>query len=143
VGRLDDRAVYTIDYRVREPRADKVDWEDDCVHLESESRTRGRVWIDALDKSVLRVDETLTGRMEVRIPAKLQRRTSQSYMVLERADSSIRYKPVRFADPDETLLLPASVESWSVWANTPSPVQRMTHRFSDYRRFVTGGRIVQ
>ena len=34
-------------------------------------------------------------------------------MTLERADMSIRYRPVQFSDPDETLLLPCEITSSS------------------------------
>ena len=32
-------------------------------------------------------------------------------MTIERADSSIRYRRVQFAEPDETLVLPSSIET--------------------------------
>jgi hypothetical protein len=64
-------------------------------------------------------------------------------MTLERANMSIRYKSVTFRDPDETLMLPAEIISSSMWRNGGSPGNRITQSFSNYRRFVTGGRIVE
>jgi hypothetical protein len=64
-------------------------------------------------------------------------------MVLERADSSIRYQPVTFTDPDETVLLPSSIRSTTVFRNAPTPRMRVTQTFSNYRRFITGGRVVR
>jgi hypothetical protein len=55
---------------------------------------------------------------------------------------SIRYKPVAFADPDETLLLPASIDSVTVIRNSGVPRLRTTQTFANYRRYVTGGRLV-
>jgi hypothetical protein len=64
-------------------------------------------------------------------------------MVIERADSTIRYQPVRFHDPDETLLLPSSIQTLTVIRNSGAPRMRMTQTFSNYQRFITGGRIVK
>ena len=64
-------------------------------------------------------------------------------MTLERADMSIRYRPVTFSDPDETLMLPAEISPSSMWRNGGSPGSRITQSFSNYRRFVTGGRIIR
>ena len=64
-------------------------------------------------------------------------------MVIERADTSIRYRPVTFQDPDETLMLPASVETLQVIRNSGAPRVRKTQVFSKYRRFVTDGRVLE
>ena len=55
---------------------------------------------------------------------------------------SIRYRQVRFRDPDETLMLPAEIVSTAMWRNGGSPGNRITQSFSNYRRFVTAGRII-
>jgi hypothetical protein len=52
------------------------------------------------------------------------------------------FGPITFADPDETLTLPISVDSLTVVRNAGTPRVRKTQRFSNYRRFITGGRIV-
>jgi hypothetical protein len=64
------------------------------------------------------------------------------HMSLERYDSSIRYRAVRFDDPDETLTLPRLIETTTVWRGAGIHRNRMTQQFSDYRRFITGARIV-
>ena len=63
-------------------------------------------------------------------------------MAIERADSSIRYRSVTFHDPEETLMLPSSITRMIVWRNTAVNRMRMTQAFSDYRRFLTDGRVV-
>jgi hypothetical protein len=63
-------------------------------------------------------------------------------LVLERADSSIRYKLVTFTEPNEVVLLPESIEMMSLIRGSGSPRLRTTQRFSGYQRFVTGGRVV-
>ena len=47
-------------------------------------------------------------------PREQQRRGAASHMTIERADSSIHYRPVSFRDPEETLLLPATIETVTV-----------------------------
>jgi hypothetical protein len=63
-------------------------------------------------------------------------------VVFERLDSSIVFGSVTFTDPDERLTLPISVDSLQVARNAGTPRVRTTQRFSNYRRFITGGRIV-
>ena len=92
---------------------------------------------------VLRLDEHLTGWFELTVPRDHTRHGHATSMIIERADSSIRYKPVVFHDPEETLILPASIESFTVIRNAGVPRLRTTQEFSSYRRFMTGGRLVK
>ena len=89
----------------------------------------------------LRLDEHLTGMFEFRVPREQSRRGGPLRMIIERADTSIRYRPVEFSDPDETLLLPSSIELMTVWRNAASQRLFITHDISNYRRFVTSSRI--
>jgi hypothetical protein len=63
-------------------------------------------------------------------------------MVIERADSSIQFKRVEFTDPEETLMLPASVDTLQIVSGGGIQRTRITQRFTDYRRFLTEGRVV-
>jgi hypothetical protein len=49
---------------------------------------------------------------------------------------------VTFTDPDETVVLPASVESLTVFRRTSVPRLRTTQTITQYRRFLTEGRVV-
>jgi hypothetical protein len=62
---------------------------------------------------------------------------------VERADSSTVYRPITFHDPEETVILPASIISVQVMRNAGTPRLRTYQTFSKYRRFVTDARIVQ
>jgi hypothetical protein len=55
---------------------------------------------------------------------------------------TIRYKTVAFSDPEEELLLPESIESLTVVRGGLESTRRR-QTFSEYKRFVTGGRVVQ
>ena len=63
-------------------------------------------------------------------------------MTIERADSTIQYRAVTFSDPDETWLVPVSIESVTIVRNAGVPRLRTRQLFSDYRRFTAAGRIV-
>ena len=112
------------------------------MSLQLPGRSRGRIWVDAETYDVLRVDDRLVGTFSFDVPREHVRRGAARSMVIERADSSIRYRRVTFSDPEETLLLPASIDSVTVIRGGGTQRTRITQRFSDYRRFLTAGRIV-
>ena len=141
--RMNGRAVAMLDYRAREAAPAEVKWRDDCVSIELPGQSRGRVWADPATGEVFRLDESLTGMFEFRVPNQYQRMGGAPTMLIERADTSIRYRPVTFRDPDETLMLPASVETLQVIRNSGAPRVRKTQVFSKYRRFVTEGRVLE
>ena len=136
------RETDVLEYRLRHHEAPTIEWEDTCVSIDLPGHTRGRVWADAETGDVLRVDERLSGMFEFRVPREQRRRGVRPTMTIESANSTVRYRRVAFSDPDETLLLPASMESMTVWRNAGVARQFITHELSNYRRFVTGARIV-
>lgn len=140
-GRAEGRRAAMLDYKSLESGPVTVTWRNECVSVELPGRTSGRVWIDQATGEVLRLDERLTGMFEFDVPPE-QRRTATSSMMIERADASIRYKRVAFRDPEEALMLPASIETLTIIRNAGVPRLRKTQVFSNYRRFVTEGRIV-
>lgn len=140
--RVDGRQAIKIDYRGVVSLPEEITWTDDCVSLVLPGRSRGRVWIDAATYDVLRMDDRLVGMFEFDVPRDHVRRGAARSMVVERAESSIRYRRVAFQDPEEALLLPASIDSLTVIRGGSTQRVRITQRFSDYRRFLTEGRIV-
>ena len=142
-GRTDGRSAMMLDYRSASQKPAEVVWRDECVSVDLPGMTRGRVWVDPATGDVLRLDERLTGMYELRVPREHTRHGDPTWMMIERADSSIRYRPVAFHDPEETVMLPASIESFTVIRNSGVPRLRTTQEFSNYRRFITGGRLVR
>jgi hypothetical protein len=143
VGRVDGRDAVMVDYKALERGAPIVEWTEDCVSVDVPGRWRGRLWAEPETATIVRMDEQLMGMVDLPIPRKHQRINGNLFMTLERADMSIRYRPVRFSDPDETLMLPAEITSSSMWRNGGSAGSRVTQSFSNYRRFVTAGRIIR
>ena len=142
LGRIDGRAAVMIDYRSVKPEEPKVEWKEECVSIDLPGRARGRIWADPETAEILRLDEGIIGLVDIAVPRKQQRLGASSYMTIERADSSIRYRRVPFTDPDETLLLPSSIETTTIVRNSGSPRVHISQTFGNYRRFVTGSRIV-
>jgi hypothetical protein len=147
-GKEKDRAALIIDFvsAERTNRPELIEDEhghDDCFDWTGLISTRGRVWVDATTHDVLRVDRRIDGPVDLRVPWPLQRRHNlPAWVVLERDDQTMRYKPVAFGDPDEVMMLPASIESLTVLRSGLQSIRRI-ETFSDYRRFVTDGRIVK
>jgi hypothetical protein len=145
-GRERDRPALIIDFTSvnRTSRPELIEDErgrDDCFDWKGPLAVRGRVWVDAQTYGVLRIDRGLAGPVDVRVPSLLQRRYHfDPYLVIDRDDVSMRFKPVAFTDPEEVLLLPETTESITVLRSGLQSTRR-TERFSEYRRFLTGARI--
>ena len=138
----DGRTAAMVDYAPAGKPPPEITWKDSCVEINVPARTTGRVWIDRFGGDVLRIDETVMGPFDVAVPESQIRKGASASLVLDRADSSIRYKLVAFTEPNEVVLLPESIEMMSVIRGSGSPRLRTTQRFSGYQRFVTGGRVV-
>jgi hypothetical protein len=139
------RDALLVDYKAKEigPVTVKAHEDrEDCFQIDMPGRTRGRIWIDAANDEVLRLDERLNGFVNITLPPDRKRSRDAQAVVFERLDSSVVFGPVTFTDPDETLTLPISVDSLQVARNAGTPRFRKTQRFTNYRRFITGGRIV-
>ena len=139
---IDGRAAVMLDYKPRAAGEADIQWKENCVTISLPGRSRGRIWIDAATDDVLRLDDHLVGLFEFRVPRKQMPIGGPSSMVIERADSSIRYRAVQFQEPEERLILPASIETVTVIRGAGAPRVRITQQLSDYRRFLTGGRLV-
>jgi hypothetical protein len=142
------RVVVMIDFASVDRRSDVELIEDpgghdDCFDWSGRLASRGRVWVDAGSHDVVRVERGLRGPVDIRVPALIQRRHRLgSWVGLMRDDVTIRYKRVAFSDPEEVLLLPESIDSFTIiQGGLESARRRQT--FSEYKRFVTAGRLVQ
>jgi hypothetical protein len=142
MGREDRRTALMIDFRGVVAAPPSVTWTGECVSISLPGRSRGRVWVDAATFDVLRIDDRLVGTFTLDVPRDQVRRGAAPTMVVERAESSIRYRQTEFQDPQEALMLPTSVDTLTVIRGVRTARVRITQRFSDYRRFLTGGRIV-
>ena len=99
----------------------EIVWRESCVSINVPQQTRGRVWIDRFGGDVLRIDETVLGPFDIRVPEEQRRKGAVPTLTLDRADSSIRYRTVTFADPNEIVLLPESIEMMTVIRGSGAP----------------------
>ena len=141
-GRMDGRRTLMVDYRGVTAAPPSVTWTGECVSISLPGQSRGRVWVDTETYDVLRIDERLVGSFTLDVPRDQVRRGAASTMVIERAESSIRYRPVTFQDPKDVLLLPVSIDTLTVIRGATTRRTRLTQRLADHKRFLTGGRVV-
>ena len=141
-GRVDRRATVILDYKTLASPPDDIKWRGECVSI-STGRVQGRIWIDAASDDVLRLDERLARTVDVRVPRDLLRVSGVGWLNFERSDSSIRYRSITFHDPDETVVLPDSMETFTIIRGAGVQRLRTTHVFTKYQRFLTDGRIVR
>jgi len=146
LGKIDGRSALMVDYRSTTPEKPTatIDEKDkDCIMFDLPGRSRGRVWADPETGEIIRLDEQLTGMVDVGLPRKKQRADLPAYWTIQRADSSMIYKRITFQDPEETILLPARVDTTTVISGGGVQRLRITQTYTNYRRFITGTRIVQ
>jgi len=147
-GRERDRAALVIEFmsaqKASHPELVQDEYgHDDCFDWKGPIAISGRVWVDAATYDVLRLERHVLGPTDVRVPWPLQQKYQfgQS-MTLERDDLTLKYREVSFNDPDETVLLPGSTESVTMFRGGLQSMRR-SEVFSDYRRFLTDTRIIK
>lgn len=147
-GREQDRPALLIDFRstrrVGNPEliADEYG-HDDCFDWQGPVPVSGRLWVDASTYEVLRLERHLAGPTDIRIPNLFQRKWGfPSWLTIDRDDVSLTYAQVKFDDPSEVMLLPVSIDSVTILRSGLQSTRRM-QSFSNYRRFLTGSRIVK
>lgn len=146
-GRVDKRPAIMVDYKLvakTSVEVHEVPGKDDCLSWDFSGGRRGRIWLDAETYDVLRLDQGLMGLIDIPLPEKWVRRNGgTTRWTVERFDSSVRFKPIAFQDPDETLLLPATTSLLEVFRGGGGSSRRTTTQYTQYRRFLTGARIVK
>jgi hypothetical protein len=146
-GKGKDSAALVIEYtRAGSRRSELIDdprGREDCFETSAPLAVKGRVLVDGTNYDVLRIEEHLAGLGELRT-SRMQQRTHNfsPSIVVDRVDVTTRYKVVSFKDPEETFLLPESIETLEMF-RAELQSHRTRQEFSNYRRFVTGGRVVK
>ena len=145
-GKIDGRPAILVDFRENAAVTVDVrliDDNEDCVSWTVTGGGRGRLWVDAESYDVLRLDQRLGGQIEVPLPVALARRPGAApTWTMERHDTSYRFQRITFTTPDETMVLPVSSTSLRVTLGAGTPRTRVTTQYKNYKRFLTGGRLV-
>jgi hypothetical protein len=142
-GRTDGRETVALDFRDRQPESPEITWEGECVTIDVPAKTLGRAWVDIETGDVLRLEERFSGTFDFFVPPEHQAHGAPRAMTIQYHETTVRYRPVTFEQPDETVLLPATIETLSIVRNAGSPRVRVTQTLSDYKRFTTGSRVVR
>ena len=146
-AREHDRPALVIDFtspRRGDPILIKDEFgHDDCFDWKGPLAVSGRLWVDAETHAVLRLERHLAGPTDVRVPPPLQRTFGfERWLTIDRDDLWIRFTEVTFTEPTEVLLLPESIESQTIIRSGLQSTRRR-QVFSDYRRFLTEGRVIK
>ena len=147
-GKDKDRPALVIDFTstITKSSPELIEDEgghDDCFDWFGAIATSGRVWIDASTHDVLRVERRINGPTEIRVSRTLQRRWNlPAWVVIDRNDETMSFKPVTFSDPEEVILLPVSTDSLTIMRGGLQSAKR-SGTFTDYHRFLTASRVKQ
>ncbi len=143
-AKQDGRAAILVAYKMKaKPTVEVslVNNNENCVSFSIDGGMRGRIWIDAETYDVLRLDQGLGGLVDIKLPWKVARRAPENGVwTMERLDSTIRFKAIKFSDPDETLILPVSASELRITRRSGTPRLRTHTEYTQYRRFLTGAR---
>jgi hypothetical protein len=110
--------------------------------------TRMNVWVDSETFDVIQVESHLVRPFEFDSPAAfsagpLGRFGPSRRLRYERDDYAVRFRPVRFKDPEQTLLLPEQAEWLKVIEGASRPRIRTTASFTNYQRFVSDVKVLE
>jgi hypothetical protein len=116
---------------------------DDCFDWKGPLPVSGRLWVDAATHAVLRLERHLAGPTDIRVPRALERKYGfPLWLTIDRDDLWVTFAEVAFTEPAEVLLLPQSIESRTMIRSGLQSTRR-TQLFSDYRRFLTEGKVIR
>jgi hypothetical protein len=133
--------VQRIDFDLITTDAPRAEWKDNCGRVQAGAWTRGRVWVDPATGEVLRLSEGLVRSVKIPGPPRSDGRAPQDFTI-RRVDTTVDFARYVFTDPDERLLLPSRVDRVLVVTNASVPRVRTTMTFTNYRRYLTSGRVV-
>lgn len=143
---LDGRRAFVLGLRRAGEGEPRVEWEGSRFRVVAPTRTR--IWVDAENYDVMQIESDLAAPFEFESPGLLRagpfgRFGPTKRLRYAREYSRVRFRRVQFKDPEQTLLLPASAEWLKVIEGASRPRTRTRIAFSDYRRFVSGVRVVE
>ena len=125
-----------IDFIEMPPARVQVKWEGTCFEADGGGH-QGRLWYDPDTYDVLQVDVRLSKPFLVPLPEGFP--GIRPAIRVEKSEMILRFARVDFQQPDETLMLPASIETLHVLRGVPS--MRIHQTLDGYRRFLTKSEI--
>jgi hypothetical protein len=139
------RKVFLIGALPRVRLEPEAVWKDNCFYVNGEHRLK--IWVDAENFDVLRLDAQLIESVEFKSPrtfnAGFARIGPKRKLRLARSDITLLFRRVEFKEPAQTLLLPESAESLTIIEGAGHPRVRVTQTFGDYRRYVSDVKVIE
>ena len=129
-------AAQAIDFVETLPDDVRVTWQGNCFEAEGGGH-QGRVWFDPNTYDVHQVDIRLSKPFPIPMPAGFF--GIRPAIRVEKSETTLRFSRVEFQQPDESVMLPASIDTLHVLRGVPSI--RIRQSLSDYRRFLTKSEI--
>ena len=114
----------------------RVKWEGSCFEAEGGGH-QGRVWFDPETYDIFQVDVRLSKPFHIPLPDGFF--GIRPAIRVEKSEMALRFSRVAFQQPDEALMLPASIETLHVLRGVPS--MRINQTLANYRRFLTRSEI--
>ena len=125
-----------IDFIETPPQRVRIKWEDNCFEADGGGQ-QGRLWFDPETHDVVQLEVRLSKPFAIPMPDRFF--GLQPAIRVEKSEMSLRFSRVEFQQPDEALMLPASIETLNVLRGVPSLQIRQT--LANYRRFLTKAEI--
>jgi hypothetical protein len=147
-GKGKDGGTLVLEFATRRERGEGKLVEDsrgveDCFGFSVTSAWKGRIWVDAETYDVVRMEQRLSGPGDIEVTWAQQRKHQlPASIVVQRYDTTIKFKSIAFTNPEETMLVPESIETMTV-LNGGLQSTRRRQEYSEYKRFLTTGRIVK
>ena len=114
----------------------RINWEGNCFQAEGGGK-QGRVWFDPDTYDVVQVEERLSEPFNIPVPDRFS--SGRSGISVQKSEMILRFTRVEFEQPDESLMLPASIETLQVLRGVSS--LRIRRTLDNYRRFLTKSEI--
>jgi hypothetical protein len=125
-----------IDFIETPPERVRVKWEGSCFEAEGGGHV-GRVWFDPETYDISQVDVRLSKPFLVPLPDGFF--GIRPAIRVEKSEMTLRFSRIAFQQPDEAVMLPASIETLHVLRGVPST--RIHQTLDNYRRFLTQSEI--
>jgi hypothetical protein len=130
------RGTRALSFAQWPPDRVKVTWSGNCFNTEGGGE-EGRVWFEPATFDVLQLTVKLSNPINVPVPPGLV--GIQTSIRVERWEMTVLFDRVPFEEPDETVLLPESIETLAVIRGAPS--LRSTQTLTNFRRFLSESKI--
>ena len=143
---LDGRKAHVLGLQRPGEGEPRVEWKGSRFRVVAPTKTR--IWVDAENYDVMQIESDLVAPFEFESPGVFRAGPFGSFgptkrLRYAREYSRVRFRRVQFKDPEQTLLLPDSAEWLRVIEGASRPRTRSRVAFSDYRRFVSGVKVVE